>query len=63
MLPIYTKNDLSFSPSFFTLLRLGEEGLKEVQDLEVFNDYGSVKFIGFTDVTQVNFDRDIKIDE
>lgn len=37
------------------LLKKGLENLKEVEELKIWNEHGSVEFIGKTDVTGVDF--------
>lgn len=48
-------------PSYFELSRMSLRQLQQVEDFTIFTEHGQIQFIGFTDVTEVDLAKSIKI--
>ena len=59
--PVLTKEGYMTCPKIEELRSWPRERLQRVQNFEVYNQFGSVKFLGQTDVTDVDLDRDVII--
>ena len=62
-LPILVRPGYKMIPDFVQMCRMQSEDLKSIQNFTIYNDYGKMVFPGFTDVTNMNLDQIVTIEE
>ena len=61
LIPIATRQDYRITPTIPVLSRMSEYELKRVQDFKVENQFGSIQWMGKTDVSGLNIDELVTI--